>query len=141
MVRNARNNSDCLHKKTPVQMRGPGTSKHGITKMAADEGAAVAAVIAAVFLLNKEEDENRETVLDLPNVLAVLYTKERRHIPRITGYVNNVVPAYPLSVFKESFHLSRSTFDTLTEMLPECPEFIGGKEGGGRPRLMSASNF
>ena len=35
-----------------------------------------------------------ETVLDLPNVLAVLYTKERRHIPRITGHADNVVPAY-----------------------------------------------
>ena len=103
--------------------------------MAADEGAAIAAVIAAVFLLNKEEDENRVTVLDLPNVLAVLYTKERRHIPRITGYVNNVVPAYPLSVFKESFRLSRSTFETLTEMLAGCPGFIGGNEGGGRPQV------
>ena len=35
-----------------------------------------------------------ETVLDLPNVLAVLYTKERRHIPQITGHADNVVPAY-----------------------------------------------
>ena len=47
--------------------------------MVADEEAAIAAVIAAIFLVNKEEEENRETVLDLPNVLAVLYTKERRH--------------------------------------------------------------
>jgi len=67
-------------------MRGSGTSKHCGTNMAADEEAAIAAVIAAIFLVNKEEEENRETVLDLPNVLAVLYTKERRHIPRITGY-------------------------------------------------------
>ena len=68
MVRNARNNSDCLHKKTPVEMRGPGTSKHCVTNMAADEEAAIAAVIAAIFLVNKEEEENMETVLDLPNV-------------------------------------------------------------------------
>ena len=73
-------------KKTPVKMRGSGTSKHCVTNMAADEEAAITAVIAAIFLVNKEEEENRETVLDLPNVLAVLYTKERRHIPRITGY-------------------------------------------------------
>ena len=31
------NNADCLHKKTPVEMRGPGTSKHCIKNMAADE--------------------------------------------------------------------------------------------------------
>ena len=61
-------------------MRGPGTSKHCVTNMAADEEAAIAAVIAAIFLVNKEEEEHRETVLDLPNVLAVLYTKERRHL-------------------------------------------------------------
>ena len=116
-------------------MRGPGTSKHCVTNMAADEEAAIAAVIAAIFLANKEEEENREIVLDLPNVLAVLYTKERRHIPRITGYAENVVPAYPLSVFKESFRLSRSTFETLTEMLAGCPEFLGGNERGGRPQV------
>jgi len=49
-------------------MRGPGTSKHCVTNMAADEEAAITAVIAAIFLVNKEEEENRETVLDLPNV-------------------------------------------------------------------------
>ena len=38
-------------------------------------------------------------------------------MPRITGYVDDSVPAYPLHVFKESFRLSRSTFETLTEML------------------------
>ena len=38
-------------------------------------------------------------------------------MPRITGYVDDIVPAYPLPVFKESFRLSRSTFETLTEML------------------------
>ena len=37
--------------------------------MAADEEAANAASIAAIFLVNKEEEENREIVLDLPNVL------------------------------------------------------------------------
>lgn len=116
-------------------MRGPGTSKHYVTNMAADEKAALTAVIAAIFIVNKEEEENKETVLDLPNVLAVLYTKERRHIPRITGYADNVVPAYPLSIFKESFRLSRSTFETLTEMLAGCPEFIGGNERGGRPQV------
>ena len=71
--------------------------------MAADEEVAIAAVIAAIFLVNKNKEENRETVLDLPNVFAILYTKERRHIPQITGHVDNVVPAYRLSVFKESF--------------------------------------
>ena len=54
----------CLHKKTPVEMRGPGTCKHCVTNMAADEEAAIAAVIAAIFLVNKEKEENRETVLD-----------------------------------------------------------------------------
>ena len=68
-------------------MRGPDTSKHCVTNMAADEEAAIATVIAAIFLVNKEEEENRETVLDLPNVLAFLHTKERRHIPRITGFL------------------------------------------------------
>ena len=76
-----------LHKKTHVKMCGPDTSKHCVTSMAADKEAAIEAVIAAIFLVNKEEEENRETVLDLPNVLAVLYTKERRHIPRITGFL------------------------------------------------------
>ena len=84
-------------KKTPVEMRGPGTSEHSVTNMATDEEAAIAAVIAAIFLLNKEEEENRDTVWDLPNVLAVLYTI---YYILITGYVDNVVPAYPLSVFK-----------------------------------------
>ena len=85
--------------------------------MAADEEVVIAAVIAAIFLVNKNKEENRETVLDLPNVFASLYTKERRHIPQITGHVDNVVPAYRLSVFKESFRLSPSTFEMLTEML------------------------
>ena len=35
-----------------------------------------------------------QTVLDLPNVLAVLYTMESKHIPRINGHADNVVPAY-----------------------------------------------
>ena len=70
-------------------MRGPGTGKHCVTNMTADEEAAITAVIAGIFLVTKEEEENRETVLDLPIVLAVLYTKERRHIPRITGYAKN----------------------------------------------------
>ena len=61
--------------------------------MTADEEAAIAAIIAATFLLDNEREESMETVLDLPNVLAVLFTKERRHIPRITGYAKNVVPA------------------------------------------------
>ena len=60
-----------------------------MTNMAVDEEAAIAAVTAAIFLVNKEE----ETFLDLPNALAVLYRKERRYIPRITGYVDNVVRA------------------------------------------------
>ena len=44
----------------PVEMRGPGTSKHCVINMAADKEAAIAAVIAAIFLVNKEEEENRE---------------------------------------------------------------------------------
>ena len=84
-MRNDRNNSDCLHKKTLVKMRRPGTSEHCVANMAADEEAVIAAVIAAIFFINKEKEENREIVLDLPNVLEVLYKKERRHMPRITG--------------------------------------------------------
>jgi len=93
--------------------------------MAAYEEAAIAAVIAAIFLVNKEEEENRKTVLDLPNVLAVLYTKERRHIPRITGYAENVVLPYPLSVFKESFRLSRTSYFWYNEIRSNvslCPK-------------------
>ena len=56
-------------------MSGPGTSKHCVTNMTADEEADIAAVIEAIFLVNKEEEKNRETVfLDLLNVLAVLRT-------------------------------------------------------------------
>ena len=49
-------------RKTPVEMRGPGTSKHCVTNMVADEEAGIAAVITAIFLANKEEKENREIV-------------------------------------------------------------------------------
>ena len=66
-------------------MRSPGTSNHCVTNMAAVEEAAIAAVIAAIFLVNKEVEENRETVLDLPDVLAVLCTKERIHNPLTFG--------------------------------------------------------
>ena len=103
--------------------------------MAADEEAAIAAIIAAIFLLNNEREESMETVLDLPNVLALLFTKERRHIPRITGYAKNVVPAYPLDVFKDNFRLCRGTFETLAEMLAGCPELLRGNERGGRPQV------
>ena len=64
-------------------MSGPGTSKRCVTNMTADEEADIAAVIEAIFLVNKEEEENRETVLDLLNVLAVLCTKERRAIAKL----------------------------------------------------------
>ncbi len=67
-------------------MRGSGTSKHCATNMADDEEAVLAAIVAANFILNKDEEQSTETVMDLPNVLAVLFTKERSHIPRITGY-------------------------------------------------------
>ena len=70
-------------KKTSVEMSGPGTSKPWVTNMAADEEADIAAVIEAVFLVNKEEEENRETVLDLLNVLAVLCTKERQSVAKL----------------------------------------------------------
>lgn len=43
-------------------MRRPGTSKHCVTNMAADEEAVIAAVITAILLVNKEEEENRDTV-------------------------------------------------------------------------------
>ena len=43
-------------------MRGPGTSRHCVTNMVADEEAVIAAVITAIFLVNKEEKENREIV-------------------------------------------------------------------------------
>ena len=64
-------------------MSGPGTSKHCVTNMAADEEAAIAALISAVFLVNKEDEENRETVLDSPNALAVQYTKERQSFAKL----------------------------------------------------------
>ena len=54
-MRNDRNNWDCLHKKTPAEMRGPGTSKHCVTNMVADEEAVIAAAITAIVLVNKEE--------------------------------------------------------------------------------------
>ena len=44
--------------------------------MAADEEAAIAAIIAATILLDNEREESMETVLDLPNVLAVLLILE-----------------------------------------------------------------
>ena len=88
-------------------MRGPGTSKHCVTNMVADEEAVIAAVITAIFLVNKKEEENRE----------IVYNKEIEYKGEETGYVDDIVPAYPLTVFKESFRLSRSTFETLTEML------------------------
>lgn len=117
-------------------MRGPGTSKHCVLNMAADEEAAIAAVIAAIFLVNKEEEENREAFW-ICRIFWQSYIQRRgdtslesRAMQRI-----NVVPAYPLSVFKESFRLSWSTFETLTEMLAGCPEFLGGNERGGRPQV------
>ena len=42
---NDRNKSDCLHKKTPVEMRPPGTSKHCVANMAADKEATVIAAV------------------------------------------------------------------------------------------------
>ena len=64
-------------------MNGPGTGKHCVTNMMADEEADITAVIEAIFLVNKEEEKNRETVLDLLNVLAVLCTKERQSIAKL----------------------------------------------------------
>ena len=62
------------------------TSKHCVTNMVADEEAVIAAVITAIFLVNKKEKENREIVYNR----EILYTKERRHMPRITGYVDDI---------------------------------------------------
>ena len=70
-------------KKTSVEMSGPGTSKHCVTNMTADKEADIAALIEAIFVVNKQEEENRETVLDLQNVLAVLCTKERQSIAKL----------------------------------------------------------
>ena len=58
-MRNDRNNRDCLHKKTPVEMCGPGTSKHCVANMVADDEAVIAAVITAIFLVNKEEKKKK----------------------------------------------------------------------------------
>ena len=74
-MRNDRNNRDCLHKKTPVEMCGPGTSKHCVTNMVADDGAVIAAVITAIFLVNKEEKENREIVYNR----EIAYKGEETH--------------------------------------------------------------
>ena len=46
-----------VSKKTSVEMHGSGRSKQCVTSMAADEGAVIAAVIAAIFLVNKEEEK------------------------------------------------------------------------------------
>ena len=48
-------------------------------------------------------------------------------MPRITGYVDDIVPAYPLAVFKESFRLSRSTFQTLKRWQRCLPDFFSGR--------------
>ncbi len=78
-------------------MRGSGKSKHCATNVADDEEAVLAAIVAANFILNKDEEQSTETVMDLPNVLAVLFTKERSHIPRITGYaVRHRIPRFSL---------------------------------------------
>ncbi len=66
-------------------MRGPCTSKHCVTNMAADEELPLLPC-AAIFLLNKGEEKRMETIMDLPRVLEVLFTNGRRQIPRITGY-------------------------------------------------------
>ena len=63
-------------------MSGPGRSQHCVTNMTAGEEADIAPVIEAIFLVNKEEEENRQTVLDLLNVLAVL-CKERQSIAKL----------------------------------------------------------
>ena len=80
--------------------------------MVADEEAVIAAVITAIFLVSKEEKENRE----------IVYKGEETHASNhgyvtIWRYVDDIVPAYPLPVSKESFRLSRSTFEMLIEML------------------------
>ena len=53
--------------------------------------------------------------MGLPNFLAVLFTKEKRHIPRITDYSENVVPTYALSVFMENY---RSTLERSKALPP-----------------------
>ena len=49
------NNSNCPHKKTPVEMRGPGTSKHCVTNMAADEEATIESLSRYVTLLRYQK--------------------------------------------------------------------------------------
>ena len=56
-------------------MRGPGTSKHCVTNMVADEEAVIAAVITAIFLINKEEKENKEIVYNR----EIVYKGEETH--------------------------------------------------------------
>ena len=51
----------CLHKKN-ARRNARNASKCAVLAHA-DEEAAIAAVIAAIFLVNKEKEENRETVL------------------------------------------------------------------------------
>lgn len=121
-------------------MRGPGTSKHCVTNMAADEEAAITAVIAAIFLVNKEEEENGETVLDFPNVLAVLYKEERRHASN-HGLCRQCCSHISATCLQGEVSPVPSTFEMLIEMLTGCPEFTGGNEGVPGPRLMSASNL
>ena len=74
-------------------MRNRGTSRHCVTNMAADEEAAIAATIAAIFLLNKEEEERMETVMDLPKVLpdffspAGTYLNPQRSSRRLPSWI------------------------------------------------------
>ena len=65
-------------------MRGPGTSKHCVTNMVADEEAVIAAVITAIFLVNKEEKENREIVYKGEETYASNHGLCRRYCSRIS---------------------------------------------------------
>ena len=55
-----------------------------------------------LFPPTKDEEENCESVIDLPNIVAVVLARERQHIPKTTGYAENTVPQYS-SVFKANF--------------------------------------
>ena len=83
-MRNDRNNWDCLHKKTAVEMCGPGTSKHCVTNMLADEEAVIAAVITASFIVNKEEKENWEIVYKGEETHASNHGLRRRYCSSIS---------------------------------------------------------
>ena len=62
--------------------------------------------MATIFLVNKDEKENRETVLDLPNVLVVLYTKDicKIHLPNCLFLLRNITRTFGTMELEVMFH-------------------------------------